>query len=160
MPALATTDDYELLIAPVPDEDEPRLEYCLNVASYVVVTVAPLLYPWVVWPLDDAGDPVDPGPVPPPAVMVTCQAASQLFANPEGSPGPVTMERIGLSLTRYGAPWDVTGGLLPAGWQIILKPWRLPDIAAVRLVVPHPSEEWLGEGEEFWNWWVVEDVPS
>ena len=158
MPALATQEDYELIIGPVAVEDEPRLEYMLEVASFVVVTVAPGLYQWMVWPIDDeTGLPVDPGPVPKPAVVITCQVTSRLMSEPEGAAGPVAMERIGVVQTHYDTDWAVSSGLLPAGWQLMLKPWRLPDLASVRLVVPHPSE-----GSAFWqedqqHWIVVGD---
>jgi hypothetical protein len=155
MPALATVADYELLIAPVPDEDEPRLTILLDVASSAVVTVAPGLQPWISWPLDDEGVPVDPGPVPPPAVLVTCQCAAGLMSDPEGSAGPVSSERVGLAQTHYETPWDRSLGLLPAGWQLLLQPWRCPELASVLLVVPHPSPAryW----DRSWWWEVVED---
>lgn len=149
---LATEADYELLIGPVDPADDARLGYLLDVASSTVVTVAPLLGVWYFddWPLDPVGTPIDPGPVPSPATLVTCQTAARYMAIPDGGGGPVTMERVGLAQTHYDTTsWDITVGMLPPGWQITLKRWRMPDFASVRLFVPHPSESpWL----EWW-WW-------
>lgn len=149
MPALATTDDYAMLIGPVPAEDEDRLVFMLDVSSAVVVSVAPGLNVWYAPPLDSDGQPVDPGPVPPNAVLVTCQVASRLMADPDGGSGHVTMERIGLAQTHYDSDWTLASGLLPAGWQLLLKSWRPLPLESVLLRVPHPAESWL----ETWDSW-------
>jgi hypothetical protein len=162
VPALATQTDYELLIGPdpTPASDEARLAYMLEVASSVVVTVAPGLYPWLVWPLDDDGVPVDPGPIPQNATLVTCQVASNLMSDPAGASGTVTMERVGLAQTHFTSDWTLTSGLLPASWRLLLKPWRFPDMASISLVVPHPSEGLLGMmGDEWWWWNELPDSP-
>lgn len=159
---LATIDDYTLLIGPVGPGDEPRLEALLMVSSSVVVGVAPGLLPW--WTYDSSDpDAVDPGPVPEPAVLVTCQTASNMATNPAGAGGgAVQMERVGLAETTYAAStWDTTYGLLPAAWRLLLKPWRPPDLASVKLSVPHPAmyEFEEGYGGDWW-WWpglIVEE---
>jgi hypothetical protein len=133
MEPLATKADYELLISPVSPDEEPRLDYLLIVGSTVVTTVAPGLYPWL------AGE-MDTVPVPEPAVLVTCQVTSRLMNDPEGGAGAVSMERIGLAITQYTTDWTLASGLLPGGWQIILKPWRPPSMASIKLHVPHPAE--------------------
>ena len=167
MQPLATPADYELLIGPVAPADEPKLEYLLAVSSSVVVSVAPGLLPWTVdpadWPLDpDTGLPIDPGPVPEPAVLVTCQTAATMMLNPTGGGSAVAMERIGLVETQYVATSDVYG-LLPAAWRQLLKPWRPPDMASVRLSVPHPTTYGLdGYGGDWWwsgNQPVWDDPP-
>jgi hypothetical protein len=149
MPALADQDDYELLIGPVDPADEPRLDFMLEVASSTVTTVAPGLYPYYVWPLDDQGIPADPGPVPDPAVYVTCQVASHYLADPGGGGGRVMMERVGLVQTHYDTTaWDPSTGTLPPGWQLMLKQWLPSSLASVPLVVPHPAEAAL------YRWWA------
>ena len=139
MQALATTDDYELLIGPVPAEDKPRLEYELDVASSVVAGVAPGVLPWYLYDSTDP-DMTDPGPVPKPVVMVTCQVTANLMASPAGGTGgAVTMERVGLVQTQYDT--SDTYGLLPASWKLTLKPWRTDaGLASVALAVNHPGQ--------------------
>lgn len=149
MQPLATLADYELLIGPVDPSDEPRLDYLLLVASTVVTTVAPDLYSWL------SG--VNTAPVPEPAVLVTCQVGARLLEQPTGSDGAVSMERIGWVQTAYTTSWSQASGLLPAGWQLMLKPWRPPDLASIRLSVPHPSEALLGGYGQDW-WWPWDAV--
>jgi hypothetical protein len=161
MPPLATTDDYELLMGPVAPADEPRLAYLLGVSTAVVVVVAPGLMPWVQWPTDPiTGLPVDPGPIPPPATLVTCQVAARLMDDPAGANGAITMERIGLVETQYQPDWSVANALLPTGWKLLLKPWRPPDLASVRLATPHPAEYLMGGYGGDW-WWpgLLDHVP-
>jgi hypothetical protein len=160
MTALADLTDYELLIGPVATADEQKVDYMLLVASSVVASKATGLLPWWWWdpanpPLDDDGNPVpDPGPVPEPAVLVTCQTASNLITGGPGG-GAIQMERTGLAETTY-APAENAEGLLPVAWKTILKPWRPPDMATVRLVVPHPSEYLRGGYGADW-WWPIDD---
>jgi hypothetical protein len=150
---LATTDDYALLIGPVSADEEVRLEYLLLVASSVVATVAPGLVPWTSYDVTDP-DAVDPGPVPPPATLVTCQSAARLMANPTGSDGAVTQERVGMVETSYNTDWSVANAILPSGWRLMLKPWRPPDLAAIKLSVPHPAEYLFGSGYGGDWWWL------
>ena len=148
--ALATSDDYALLIGPVSPGGQGKLDYMLLVASSVVVGVAPGLLPW--WQYDP-GDPesVDPGPVPPPAVLVTCQGASALMLSSTGVPGQVTMEKVGLAETEYSPNSDAYG-ILPNAWRQLLRPWRYPEIASIKVTVPHPSEYLAGYGGQWWLW--------
>jgi hypothetical protein len=152
MTPLATTEDYAKLIGPVPEGDEPRLETMLDVASSVVAQAAPGLLLWYNPPIDpDTGLPIDPGPVPAPATFVTCQVASGFMDDPTGSSGPVTMERVGLVETQYAAGTTGWDALLPAGWRLLLKPWTAPELASVKLVVPHPAEYFAdGWGVDWW----------
>jgi hypothetical protein len=146
---LASLADYELLIGPVGTEDEPRLDYLLIVSSSVVAGVAPGLLPWV------QDDPVpDPGPVPEPAVLVTCQTASTMMTNPAGNSGAVTMEKVGLIENQYAVHGNAEG-LLPSAWRTLLRPWRPPDLASVRLAVPHPLTYGLGGYGGSW-WWPMD----
>ena len=151
MQPLATTDDYELLIGPVPDEELPRLEYNLEVASSVVASVAPGVLPWYTYDPDDP-ELDDPGPVPKPVVMVTCQTAASLMATPTGGSGAVTMERVGLVQTMYAEGTD-TYGILPAAWKLTLKPWRTDmGLASVKLTThdddPLPVDWWQRDMDE------------
>jgi hypothetical protein len=155
---LATIDDYTLLIGPVATADEPKVDYMLLVASSVVVGRASGLLPW--WQYDpnatdpDTGLPYpDPGAVPEPAVLVTCQTADLLVTSPRGVSGPVVMEKIGLAESQYATRTDPET-LLPVGWRSLLRPWRPPDLASVALTVPHPSEyRYGGYGAD---WWLYE----
>ena len=145
MEALATVEDYEMLIGSVADSDEPRLEFMLRVASSVVVGVAPGLLPWTNGEAETE--------VPENAVLVTCQTASALMADPTGGSGAVSMERVGLVETQY-ATADVEA-LLPVAWRQLLLPWRPPTMAAIKLVVPHPlAYEMDGWGGD---WWFLQD---
>jgi hypothetical protein len=150
VPPLATSDDYTLLVGPVPSGGEPKLDYMLLVASSVVAGVAPGLMPW--WTYDPT-DPsqTDPGAVPPPAVLVTCQAANVLMLSPSGVPGPITMEKVGLAETQFSATADAYG-ILPNAWKQLLRPWRYPEIGSICLTVPHPSEYLGVYGAEWWLW--------
>ena len=145
MASLATAEDYQLLIGDVAADDDERLTFLLSVGSSVVVSVAPGLLPW--W-LDETQE-----PVPEPAVLVTCQVTSRLMADPDGGDGAVSMERIGWVQTAYDTNWATQSGLLPGGWRLMLKPWRAPELASVRLsvVLPHP----VGWG---WNEPLVAEV--
>ena len=152
MQALAEISDYELLIGPIDSDDEDRAEFLLGVASSVVAGVAPGVLPWIHY---DPADPdaIDPGPVPDPVVLVTCQCASRLLAEPAGADGAVSMERIGWVQTAYDTGWTTDSGLLPAGWRLLLTAWRAPDLASIRLSVPHPLEYGLGGyGGDWWLW--------
>ena len=155
MPPLATITDYELLIGPVAQTDDARLNYLLIVGSTVVASVATGALPWLYWdpanpPIDpDTGLPAtDPGPVPEPIVLVTCQVTAHLMDDPEGASGAVKMERVGWVSTEYDTQWAAQSGLLPAHWRLVLKPWRPPDLATARLTVEHPMEGW------WWDWWL------
>jgi hypothetical protein len=150
MQALATIDDYELLIGPVSADDTERVTFLLGVGSSVVASVAPGVLPWVHY---DDTDPeaIDPGPVPDAVVLVTCQVTARLVAEPAGPDGAVSMERIGWVQTAYATNWS-DSSLLPEGWRLLLKPWRAPDLASLKLVVPHPLEYGLGGYGGDW-WW-------
>ena len=149
MPPLATITDYELLIGPVAQTDVARVDYLLIVGSTVVASVATGALPWLYWdpnnpPIDPStGLPMtDPGPVPEPVVLVTCQVTAKLVEDPEGAPGAISSERVGWVSTVYDTQWAAQSGLLPASWRLVLKPWRPPDLATVRLTVEHPMEGW------------------
>jgi hypothetical protein len=88
--------------------------------------------------------------------MVTANA----MRNDGGNPGAITMERVGQAITQYQiGGWDYAEGLLPNGWRVILKPWRYPELASVRLeaLVPAMSLDpfaWPGWWPEFeLPWW-------
>jgi hypothetical protein len=157
--ALATETDYELLIGPVATGDEAKLDYMLMVASSLVVGVAPGLLSW--WNYDPANPPLDPDtglplpdpfPAPEPAVLVTCQTAQNLMLPTGSTGGRIMMERVGEAATTY-APVSDTEFLLPTAWRSLLRPWRAPEIASIRLSVPHPLMYTRGGWGPDW-WWT------
>jgi hypothetical protein len=138
--ALAQLTDYEMLIGPVDTADEPKVDYLLLVASSVVAQAAPGLLPWAQGTPPLEADGVTPAPVPEPAVLVTCQTTSSLVNDPMGKSGKLQMERVGTVAAQYAPNATDMDSLLPVAWRRLLKPWRAPDIAAIRLTVPHPME--------------------
>jgi hypothetical protein len=152
---LAELADYELLIGPVASTDEAKTNYMLLVSTSVVCGVAPGLLPWAQGnpPLDTDG--VTPLPVPEPAVLVTCQTASNLSNDPTGG-AKVTMQRVGLVEAQYAAGGD-EDNLLPVAWRRLLKPWRAPEMASIVLTIPHPMA-YAGYSDD-WNWWWDELAP-
>jgi hypothetical protein len=158
MTTLATIEDYELLIAPVAAADLERVTYLLDVASSVVAGVAPGLLPWTHYDPDDP-EAVDPGPVPAPATLVTCQTTSRMVEEPTGGDGALTMERVGLVERGYQPTWESASGLLPSGWRVVLREWVAPAFASVRLSVPHPAAYRFGGygGDWFFPLDSVED---
>ena len=151
MQALATIADYELLIGPVATADEPKITFLEMVATSVVVTHAPGLLPWASGTPPVGADGITPLPVPEPAILVTCQTAANIEADPTGGGGKVQMERVGVTETSY-APGGDLDLLLPVAWRRLLKPWRPPVMASIRMSVPHPMEYGMGGWGGYW--WV------
>jgi hypothetical protein len=144
---LATQADYEELIgpSPTPAENVARLAVYLAVAAVIVYGKAYLLL------TSDIQDGTTP--IPKSATLITCQVASALMANPGGI-AAVTMERVGYAETQYSPDNDP---VLPGYWREALKPWRLPDFAAIKL---HQHVPPVGYLQYWWDSWFSDLDPD